>query len=277
MSVADKALWIVERNSDAPWTLNSLAETCGVSRSHLSNAFATVMGLPVMKYVRARRLAGAARKLADGASDILELAFDAGYGSHEAFTRAFRDEFGVTPESVRNRGSIEGLDLELPLKLNQGGQQQLEKPAIDHLDSFLAVGLEALRTVETSIEIPIQWRTFMSTYYDAIPSKDGIPIGIITPTDEEGRFGYMCATEVARFGVIGSGLTKIEIPARSYAVFEHRGHVSKIFDTYAAIWDHGLTDHGCIAADAPAIEHHNRDFDPETGEGGLTIWIPLAN
>jgi AraC family transcriptional regulator len=48
-----------------------------------------------MRYVRGRRLTEAAKVLSDGAPDILTVALDAGYGSHEAFTRAFRDQFGV--------------------------------------------------------------------------------------------------------------------------------------------------------------------------------------
>jgi AraC-like DNA-binding protein len=51
--------------------------------------------------MRGRRLSEAARVLANGGPDILSVALDFGYGSHEAFTRAFRDQFGLTPESVR--------------------------------------------------------------------------------------------------------------------------------------------------------------------------------
>ncbi len=80
----------------------------GVSRFHMVRAFAAATGLSVMRYVRARRLSEAARALADGAPDILALALEADYGSHEAFTRAFRDHFGVTPEAVR------GLDAHRP-------------------------------------------------------------------------------------------------------------------------------------------------------------------
>src|SRR5258708_12838936 len=102
MSITDKALWVMERNSERSLTLNTIASACGVSRSHLAFAFGTATGLPVMKYLRARRLSDAARALADGAPDILAIALDARYGSHEAFTRAFREQFAVTPELVRH-------------------------------------------------------------------------------------------------------------------------------------------------------------------------------
>ena len=70
-----------------------------VSRSHLAHAFGTATGLSVMQYVRARCLSDAARVLAGGAPNILTVALDAGYNSHEAFTRAFRDRFEESPRA----------------------------------------------------------------------------------------------------------------------------------------------------------------------------------
>ena len=64
-----------------------------------------------MRYVRGRRLTEAAKALSNGAPDILSVALDAGYGSHEAFTRAFRDEFGVTPETIRAQGHLKKINL----------------------------------------------------------------------------------------------------------------------------------------------------------------------
>ena len=65
-------------------------------------AFAAATGFSVMRYVRARRLSEAARALAAGAPDILSLALDADYGSHEAFTRAFRRWSGASPGRFRH-------------------------------------------------------------------------------------------------------------------------------------------------------------------------------
>src|SRR5580700_2495019 len=112
MSIAEKAVWIIERNSERNLSLNEIAKSCDVSRSHLANAFGTATGLSVMRYLRARRLSEAARALAGGAPDILSLALDADYGSHEAFTRAFRDHFGVTPEAVRSAKCLDHIKLQ---------------------------------------------------------------------------------------------------------------------------------------------------------------------
>jgi AraC family transcriptional regulator len=101
MNPVGRALWYIESHFSAELSLEEIAAVGGVSRFHMTRAFSAATGHSIMRYVRARRLTEAARALSDGAPDILALAIEAGYGSHEAFTRAFRDQFGTTPEEVR--------------------------------------------------------------------------------------------------------------------------------------------------------------------------------
>lgn len=278
MSVVDKAVWVIERNSTGELSLPAVAEACGVSRSHLASAFGTATGWPVMKYLRARRLTRAAQTLAQGAPDILSVALDAGYGSHEAFTRAFRDQFGVPPERVRERASTEGLAVVAPIDLRARERSVLAPPWLTEGAAVRAVGLSRRHTFDTVIGIPIQWETFMANYCYHIPDRvEGIPIGIQKPADDEGAFDYICAAEVNTFGQLPQDLLRIEIAARRYAVFEHRGHVSTLFNTYAAIWNEALQEHGWAPAQAPVIERHSPSFNPQTGEGGVSLWIPLAD
>jgi AraC-like DNA-binding protein len=63
MSIIDRALWVIERNSNQALSLGDIAGACGVSRSHLAAAFGTAVGQPVMRYVRSRRLSAAAKAL----------------------------------------------------------------------------------------------------------------------------------------------------------------------------------------------------------------------
>jgi AraC family transcriptional regulator len=56
-------------------------------------------------------LSEAARKLAEGAPDIVSVALDPGFGSHGAFIRALGQQFGMTPENLQNRGRAASLDL----------------------------------------------------------------------------------------------------------------------------------------------------------------------
>lgn len=277
MSIADKALWTIERNSNQQLTLSTIARACDVSRSHLANAFGTTSGWPVMKYLKARRLSEAAKQLAAGAPDILTVALEFGYGSHEAFTRAFRDQFGVTPEQVRNNRSVDGLGITSALRL-RSGQTRPPIPTLRSLNRLRVAGLSAPCSYDATVNIPAQWQQFASEYYEDIPNKvERMPIGICRAPDDEGCFEYMCAAEVKAFGSRRKSLTYLDIDPRTYAVFEHREHVSAIFDTYAAIWNEALPALARAVADSHVLEFHNDKFDPDTGHGGLTIWIPLEN
>jgi AraC family transcriptional regulator len=276
MSLIDRALWVIERNSNQALSLRDIAEACGVSRSHLAAAFGTATGQPVMKHLRARRLGAAAKKLAAGATDILAVALDSGYSSHEAFTRAFRDQFGLTPEALRQRGTLDGTVSLSPIEFKLPAVVNIAPPRFVTEPTLRFVGLAESCSFEEVARIPAQWQRFME-FYGAIDHKrEEIPVGVAQPADDEGRFIYTCAVEVSRFGSHPTPLTTIEIPSRTYAVFDHRGHVSTIYATYMAIWNEALPATGRALADSPVLERHNPTFDTRTGDGGLTLWIPVT-
>jgi AraC family transcriptional regulator len=277
MTLTNKALWMIERNLDRALTLGEVAEACGVSRYHLAHAFGAGTGLSVMQYVRGRRLTAAAQSLATGAPDILALALDSGYGSHEAFSRAFRAQFGTTPEMVRRQASTEDLPMIKAMQVPDAGAVALEPPRFVSAAPMLVVGLSERRSFDAPQEIPAQWQKFMAAYGDIPDKASPIPIGISMNMDDDGNFEYVCAVEVAKFSTAPRGLVQLRIPAQTYAVFAHRAHVSKIAATYAAIWNHWLPDHGRVAADGPSIERHLETFDTRTGLGGVEIWIPVKD
>ena len=92
--------------------------------------------------------------------------------------------------------------------------------------------------------------------------------------DDDGNFEYICAAEVTAFGKTPRGLIEVTLSPRRYLVFAHDGHISAIGATYNAIWNDGLPASGERAANAPCIERHRPGFNPQTGMGGVDIWIP---
>jgi AraC family transcriptional regulator len=277
MTLTAKALWVIERNLGRPLTLLEIAEACGVSRYHLAHAFGASTGLSVMQYVRGRRLAEAAQSLASGAPDILDLALDAGYGSHEAFSRAFRAQFGTTPEMVRRARATEDLPMIKAIKIPESSSVDLAPPRFVSGAPMLLVGLSERHSFPATQGIAAQWQRFMLAYADIPDQAQPIPVGASTNLDDDGNFDYACAVEVARFSTTPRGLSQLRIPAQTYAVFQHRDHVSTIGATYAAIWNHWLLAHDRRAADGSSLERHLETFDPRTGLGGIEIWIPLED
>jgi len=82
-------------------TLQSLAGKLGFSESYTSRRFREVSGLTLKDYIRTRKLAFALKELRDTRESIMQIAVKYGFSSHEAFTRAFRKTFGVSPVEYR--------------------------------------------------------------------------------------------------------------------------------------------------------------------------------
>ena len=141
MSLTNRALWVIERNLHQELTLVAIAQACEVSRYHLAHAFGSATGRSVMDYARGRRLSEAARALRAGAPDILTVALEAGYASHEAFSRAFRAQFGLTPEELRRKASLDGIALVNVMHLPAPARAALEPPEIVTDGPFNVVGL----------------------------------------------------------------------------------------------------------------------------------------
>lgn len=275
MSVTNKALFAIERNLGCDLSLGEIARRCDVSRFHLAHAFGDATGMTVMEYVRRRRLTEAAYALAARAGDILDVALDAGYGSHEAFSRAFKTQFGKTPEEVRKAESITGLALTDAIRHLPQTSAPLSEPDFRQLGELLFVGLRERIFYGGTQTIPAQWQRFMTDHYAWIEDKTAaIPVGINTQ-DETGEMSYVCAAEVSRFGTVPGGLTKLTLAPATYAVFAHDGHISALDQTYSTIWNDWFPASGKIPAEAPGFQRHNETFDTRTGNGGVTIWIPV--
>jgi AraC family transcriptional regulator len=275
MNPVGKALWFIESHFADDISLGDIAEVAGVSRYHVTRAFSEATGLSVMRYVRGRRLSEAAKSLANGAPDILSVALDAGYGSHEAFTRAFRDQFGPAPETVRAQRHLDNLALVEAIRMDQAVLPDLAPPRFECLGPLLVAGLSARYDGESSKAIPAQWQRF-APHVGNIPGQVGwTTYGVRHNCDDDGNFDYIAGVEVASFSRLPPELDRVRVPAHRYAVFSHPDHVSTIRRTIMTIWTRWRPASGLVIADAPDIERYREGFDPRTGLGGLELWIPI--
>jgi AraC family transcriptional regulator len=277
MNPAQKALWFIESHLADTLTLDEIAGVAGISRFHLVRAFSAATGFSVMRYVRARRLTEAARALAGGAPDILALALDADYGSHEAFTRAFRDHFGVTPEAVRSSTCLDHLKLQEPILMDSTLIDNLQAPRSTTAKAFLVAGVGDRFSHENGAGIPGLWQRFHQSVAH-IPGRIGqVAYGVCCNGDDAGNFDYIAGVEVTDYSDLPREFSKVRIPEQRYAVFTHREHVSTIRRTVNTIWNHWLPASGLKIADAPNFERYGTNFDPLTGNGGFEIWVPVRD
>jgi AraC family transcriptional regulator len=275
MNAVGKAIWFIETHFSGYISLDDIATSAGVSRYYLVRAFGFATGRSVMRYVRGRRLTEAARSLVNGAPDILTVALDAGYRSHEAFTRAFREQFGLTPETVRAQHHLCNIELVEPIKLDETLIPDVKPTRIENGKPLLIAGLEERYTWETSKAAPAQWQRFVP-YLGNISRQVGrTTFGVSHNGDDEGNFDYIAGVEVADFSDLPAAFSRLRIGPQKYAVFSHREHISTIRRTVKTIWSKWLPESGHEVADAPNFERIGEEFDPQTGMGGFEIWIPI--
>lgn len=272
---AGKAVWYIESHLEEDLTLDGIAAAAAVSRFHLARIFALATGSTVMGYVRARRLTEAARTLAAGAPDILAVALAAGYGSHEAFTRAFREQFNATPESVRQHGGIDPNLMLEPLKMDETMLDDMPPPRLETLGPFLIAGIGERYDSRRCASIPLQWQKF-APHLGHIPGQKGrAAYGVLCNGDDAGNTEYITGVEVADFSPLPDDWSRLRIAGQRYAVFAYPGHISAIRRVWFTIWNRGLPQSGYRTTGAPEFERYSEAFDGSTGMGGFEIWLPV--
>jgi AraC family transcriptional regulator len=267
-------LWYIERELGAHLELSKIAGHCGLSSFSMARVFAASTGWPVMRYVRARRLSQAAKALRLGVSDILEVALSAGYGSHEAFTRAFGEMFGITPKQARD--TDRDLQLLEPLRLKEIKAIKLSDPRFETRPSFVIAGLGDRFTFEKNEGIVGLWNRFV-LYMGSVPGQvDGRSYGLCCNPGDDGSFDYIAGVEVSASEGLPAGFRSCRVPEQYYAVFRHLGHISTTHQTFYTIFNSWLPTSEYSLADAPEFEQYSSDFNPSASKGFVEVWIPVS-
>ncbi len=133
---------ILER-LDEDISLPELADSVCLSRFHFHRLFRGLLGETVGEMIRRLRLERAVNRLRTTNAPITEIAFEAGYATHEAFIRAFRSAFACTPSYMRRKSSYNGL-----LPASNGVHYGAESP-IRFIETQGDIGMEVeIRTLE---------------------------------------------------------------------------------------------------------------------------------
>ena len=278
MSAIAKTIWLLESRFGENLSLDDIAVHAGVSRSHLSRIFPLATGYSISAYVRGRRLTEAAKALAGGAPDILGVALDVGYGSHEAFTRAFREQFAITPDEPRRRRSLTSLELVEPLPMDTAETIRLADPKIETRPALRIAGLLERHEMTKAATIPVQWQKFQRYIGNVTGAVTGAAYGVVgRMTEDDQDFDYMCGVEVSESAELPPEFKVWMIPAGRFARITHRGHISTIRATCAAIFEDWMPSSGYQQrTDTMSfLEYYGADFNPVTGLGTVEIWVAL--
>jgi AraC family transcriptional regulator len=273
--------WIEQRLDD-PLTLERIAERADLSPYHFSRLFTARMGRSVMAHVRGRRLVRGARRLCDEPDlKLVELAFDCGFESQEAFTRAFKRVFGASPGRFRTGFAVQPIEGKFPMS----APTALSTPVIRLRD---VVALPAFRVAgparrfdeATKWEIPQLWPALIG----ALPFAGQLPswatYGVVHGVDQgAGCFGYLAGVGVTPDCVPPPGFEAMEIPAASYAVFRITLDGSalhpQVKQAMACIWGELIPASGLKVAHGPDFELYDGRFDPQKSGSVIDVHVPV--
>jgi AraC family transcriptional regulator len=280
--------WI-EQHLDDPLSVETIAARANLSPYHFSRLFSAAMGRGVMAHVRGRRLVRAAQRLvADPDLRLVDLAFECGFDSQEAFTRAFTRLFGVAPGRFRRGFSVTPIEGQYPMTMPDDVAVAVTRlPDLVALDAFTVAGPSARFDEETKAQIPQLWSKLMG----ALPFKGQAPswttYGVVWNVDRaEGSFDYMAgvgvaegATDIDDDAALPLGFAAKRIAASSYAVFRivlNGGAVHpQIKRAMALIWGELVPASGLTVADRPDFERYDSEFAPTKKGAVIDFYLPV--
>lgn len=256
----------VQSHLDEELAPEELASLAGFSLHHFHRVFRGITGESVMGFVRRLRLERAAQRLRFGREPVTRVAFEAGYGSHEAFTRAFRARFGQAPSEYRRvmpaAAAIDAEVREEPLRhvlaLRYVGPYEACGAAWGQMAGFAA-----------QRRIPLDDIGLGLAYDDPdVTDADKLRYDACIPLDPDA---------IAALGELPPGYSARTIPGGTYAVALHHGSFETILDTYVALLGSWLPRRGVELADEPVVERYLRAPGEVAPEDQLTeVLVRLA-
>ena len=125
-------------------------------------------------------------------------------------------------------------------------------------------------------DIPLQWDDFLKL--GRLPGQVGdVAYGAICGGDPKTQtMEYLCGVEVSSFDPLPKDLGRMRVPPVRYAVFLHADNVATIQQTWRTILSTWLPNSGFDSAQTPDFERYDERFDGATGDGGVEIWVGVA-
>lgn len=269
---------------DAP-DIAALAARSGTTEYHLRRMFSSLAGMPLSEYVRRRRMTVAAADVIRGRDDLLSIAVRHGYGSAEAFGRAFRAVHGAGPGEVRRNGGPLRTQPQLRFRLTVEGTAPMDTRLTDR-PAFRLIGHAArVPLIHHGVNPHIQ------RHIESIPAAEHQrlkdlgntdPAGLLQVSDgvdPDGTEGtdltYLHGVAVTADTPVPDGLDTIDVPAGTWAVFRTTGPwPDTLQQTWAATATEWFPSNPWRLRPGPSIVtilDRAPDFSTATAE----LWLPV--
>jgi AraC family transcriptional regulator len=287
----------IDRHLDQVLDLDALAGVAHFSPFHFHRLFSAWMGETLGEYLRRRRVEVAAMRLAaQPRVTILNVALSVGFGSAEAFTRAFNSRFGCSPSTWRKQQVTVRRTKSNPSqanrKLDQAGFESVREHDVSltpHMETIMNVNLIDRQPITVAYlrhlgpyGEPIS-QFWQQTYYPWAATNNllGVPRYGISHDDPSitaaAQCRYDACAEVAPDFIVSGGALKSTLPGGKYAAMAFKGTSAEIGDAWAALLRDWLPSSGLQLDARPWFEHYpiTAKYDAATSAFECEICIPV--
>lgn len=251
---------------------------------HFRRMFSFLAGVTLSEYIRRRRLTLAAFELLHSDSLIIDVALKYGYGSPDSFARAFQNLHGVTPMQARNTGQPLKAVPRMTFQLTVSGGNEMNY-RIEEKAAFSIVGImKKVPLIYRGVnpEIAAMWESLTSDMILTLKALSNVePPGLISASTNFSE-GRLEGGELDHFiGVATTKdhpehLTRLEVPASTWAVFESVGPFPETLQNiWGRIYAEWFPSSGYEQVAGPEILW-NEDKDVTSPTFRSEIWIPIS-
>ncbi|MFF5084141.1 GyrI-like domain-containing protein [Actinoplanes sp. NPDC000266] len=276
---------LVEERLAGELDVQEVALLVGTTEHHLRRMFSSLAGMPLSEYVRRRRMTVAAAEVVRREDDLLSIAVRYGYGSTEAFGRAFRAIHGAGPGDVRRDGGPLRTQPQLRFRLSVEGSNRMDTRIVDR---------PAFRLVGYAARVPLIHQganPHIQRHISGLPPESHARLKALSTTEPSGLLAVSDALDPDR--AEGSELTYlhgvavtlgtpapdeldvIDVPAGRWAVFRTAGpYPQTLQDTWAATATEWFPSNPWRLRPGPeivAVLERSDDFSTATCE----LWLPI--
>ena len=279
----------IQSHLDEDLSLEDLASVSNFSAFHFHRVFRGMVGEAVKEHVRRLRLERAAHRLRFTGQPVTGIAFDAGYETHESFTRAFRAMFGESPSEFRINHRVAAYGRS-PSGVHFVSEGQLENfrlappsatPLSARVQSLGVMRVAFVRHVGAYDQVGAAWDRLMMWagrrgVFRGAPTLFGIVHDDpeITPPE---RMRYDAAIAVTDDIAAENDIGIQSVGGERYVVVTHRGPYETIGDTYAHLCGEWLPGSGAELLHAPTLEFYRNSPKSTPPDDLITdVYMALA-
>ncbi|KOU16295.1 AraC family transcriptional regulator [Streptomyces sp. WM6372] len=275
----NQAMEHIERHLDQAIEADELARITATSEYHLRRMFSALSGMPLSEYIRRRRLTLAGAEVLAGRETLLDIAVRYGYGSGEAFARAFRAMHGIGPGEARRTGAALSSQSRMAFRLTIEGSSSMRYRIVDK-PAFTVAGPKA--------RVPLVHAGPNQAIMDFVRGIDPQTLESLEKLSDQEPHGIVAVcddldpsraegTELDYYhGVITSAAPEsaLAVPAGTWAVFNASGSMPQaIQELWRDVFTEWFPSNAYRSRSGPEILRVR--MSPDNTEAEAELWLPV--